>query len=372
MSVSLSPEQLLRLRLRAQHLTPEWRRTPAAVAEIVQAVGGLQAQEMPSAALSIRPRSANLTAAEIEQARVQERSVIRTWGQRYTLHLLAAADLPWLLPLFGPVFIAGSRSRRAELGLDEAKCRRGSELIRQVLADNGPLTRAEIVEQLARQDMALEGQAVPHLLGYCALQGIICHGPESEGEPTYVLLNDWIPGWLLDALPPEEAYQKLALRFLAAYAPATPEDMAKWSGLSLREIKAAWKALSGRLVEVEVANQTYWMLHNQQKWLQELNSEGPPVVRLLPRYDTYLLGYQNRELILDARFAKKVNAGGGILHPTILVNGRIVGTWKSARRKNRLEISLEPFEPLTHEAQTGLEAEANDIGRFLATESSRL
>ena len=119
------------------------------VAHVVKELCGIQAQEAPAAALALRVRTTGLVAADVEHARVQERTIVRTWGQRGTLHLLATEDLGWLLPLFGPIFIAGDRRRREELGLDEDTCARAIHIIRDALATHGPLTRAELVEQWA-------------------------------------------------------------------------------------------------------------------------------------------------------------------------------------------------------------------------------
>ena len=119
MAISLSDDQVRLLRLRAQRLTPRPGDGISDIALLVKELCGIQAQDARAAALALRVRSAGLSAADVERARVQERTIIRTWGQRGTLHLLAAEDLGWLLPLFGPVFIAGSRRRRTELGLDE-------------------------------------------------------------------------------------------------------------------------------------------------------------------------------------------------------------------------------------------------------------
>ncbi len=140
---------------------------------------GIQAQELSSAALAIRARTTGSAAADVEQARIEERSIVRTWGPRGTLHLLATEDIGWLLPFLGPVFIAGDRRRRAELGLDEETCARAIHILRDVLANQGPLTRAELVEQLATHGIHLEGQARPHLLSRAALEGVICFRAES-------------------------------------------------------------------------------------------------------------------------------------------------------------------------------------------------
>ena len=88
-------------------------------------------------------------------------------------------------------------------------------------------------------------------------------------------------------------------------------------------------------------------------------------MRLLPRFDIYLLGYQKRDLAVPSQYAKRINAGGGIVHPTVLVDGRTVGIWKSKREKNHLVVMVEPFERLASEIYEGIEAEIEDIARFL-------
>src|SRR6266566_1247423 len=291
--ISLSNDQVRLLRLRAQRLTPRSRDSVSDVALLVKELCGIQAQDARAAVLALRVRSVGLVTADAERARVQERTIIRTWGQRGTLHLLATEDLGWLLPLFSPVFIAGGQRRRAELGLDEDTCAGGIRVIRDVLASQGPLTRAEIVEQLAIHGLHIEGQARPHLLYRAALEGVICLGPDRGTEPTYVLLSDWVRQG--QALPQEAAYAELILRYLGAYGPATPEDMAAWSGLPISRIRAAWRLSADQLMEVETCGSAAWMLKTRAAWLDE-----PPtadrVVCLLPGFDIYLLGYLKRDL----------------------------------------------------------------------------
>jgi hypothetical protein len=331
---------------------------------VVQALCGIQAQELPAAALAIRPRSAGLVADQVVQAREQERSIIRTWGQRGTLHLLTVEDLRWLLPLFGPIFSKGNRRRRAELGLDEEKSVRGSHLLQHILTERGPLTRAEIVARLAEKGLKLEGQATPHLLGYCAMQGLICFGPEVEGEPTYVLLQDWLRDWQVATQPASVAYAELTLRYLAAYGPAQPADLANWSGLPLKEIRAAWQQVNDQLLEVEIDHQPAWMLETHRNWLDDLAGDET-TIRLLPRYDTYLLGYRNRSLQVETHYAKRVNAGGGIIHPTLLIDGQVAGLWHMQKQKERLVVKLEPFAALTPDQHSKVVIEIQDLARFL-------
>lgn len=365
MAISLSDDQVRWLRLRAQRLIHEYRDGVTGVAELVKRLVGIQAQDVRAATLAVGVRSKGLVAADVERARVQERTIIRTWGQRGTLHLLATEDLGWMLPLFGPVFIAGDRRRRAELGLDEETCTRGIRVIRGVLASRGPLTRAEIVEQLAISGMRIEGQARPHLLSRAALEGVICLGPERGAEPTYVLLSDWVE--LGRALPEESAYAELARRYLGAYGPATPEDMAVWSGLPIGKIRAAWREIGDELMEVEMGSSALWMLKRHAGWLEE-SLAADRIVCLLPDFDIYLLGYKNRELVVEREYAKRVNAGGGMVHPTVLVDGRAVGTWKSQRKKGWVEVMVEAFEEITDEVYAGVKDEVRDMGRFLGVE----
>ena len=362
---SLSNDQVLRLRMYAQRLMPKVEDT-SGVADLVQGLCGIQAQDERAAALALRTRSKGLLASDVERTRVEERTIVRTWGPRGTLHLLATKDLGWLLPLYGPVFIAGSQRRRIELGLTEDVCARGMSVMREVLAEQGPLTRAEIVEQLAMRGIVLEGQARPHLIGRAALEGIICLGPDRGAEPTYVLLRDWVE--LDPALPEKAALTELARRYLGAYGPVTPEDMAAWSGLPISSIRAAWREVAGQFMEVEVGGTAAWMPGQFAEWLDALSEPVMiPIVRLLPSFDLYLLGYRDRRMVVPERYAKRVNAGGGMIHPTVLVNGRVVGTWKSERKKDGIEVVVEPFERIESDIDVykALEIEVEDVGRFL-------
>jgi hypothetical protein len=365
MTISLSDNHVRLLRQRAQRLTPQEPDAATGVAQVVKDLCGIQAQDASAAALAVRVRSTGLLNDDVERARVQERSVVRTWGQRGTLHLLATADLSWLLPLFGPVFIAGNRRRYAELGLDEDTLARGVRALRAVLINQGPLTRDELVEHLAHHGIRLAGQARPYLLQHAALEGIICLGPDRGAKPTYVLLSDWLgQGYPGHTLTPESAYAELAHRYLKAYGPATPEDLAAWSGMPISKTRAAWQRIADQLIEVEIAGQPAWMLKKHAAWLDE-PPLAAPVVRLLPGFDTYLLGYKKRDLAVPPQHAKRINAGGGLLNPVLLVDGRAMGTWKSKQQKHRLDVILQPFNQLPPDLQPGLQAEITDLGRFL-------
>lgn len=350
-------------------MTPRESGEAKGAAQVVQVIGGLggvQAQDTTAAALAVRARCAGLVAADVERARVEERSVVRTWLMRGTLHLVAAEDLGWLLALLAPIFIRSSRGRRARLGLDEETGVRGVRALGKMLAGQGPLTRAEIRQGLASQGIPTAGQATIHLIRLAALEGLLCYGPDREGQETFVLLADWVGQGA--AVPPEQAPAELARRYLAAYGPAAPEDFAAWSGLTLGAARGAWGELSHQLLEVKVGGAPAWMLQSRAAWLDEAWA-GRPVVNLLPGFDTYWLGYRGRDLALDPIYARRIFPGGGILHPALLVDGRAAGTWRIKRHRTHVEVNVEPFEELTPDIQPGLELEVEDLAHFLGREA---
>jgi Winged helix DNA-binding domain len=172
--------------------------------------------------------------------------------------------------------------------------------------------------------------------------------------------------WAGRALDPDDALAELARRYLGGHGPAGPEDLAAWSGLPLGRARRAFELVAGELREVELDGRRLWAPAGT---LAARPRAGGPVVRLLGRFDDYLLGWRGRDLVLEARFARRINAGGGWIHPALVVDGRVVGTWRARRRGGRLDIAVEPFQGrLPADVRPGLEAEAADLGRFLDAE----
>ena len=359
-------ERLRHLRMRAQRLTG---RRPRDVDEVVRAVGGLQAQDTPASRLAVRPRGTGLDEAAVRRACNQDRSVVRTCAMRGTLHLVAAEDAGWLVGLLGPVFAAADRRRRLQLGLDDGLCERALEALPAVLAA-GPLSRADLVRGLAAEGVRVDpdGQAPAHLVAYAALRGLVCRGPDLDGDQaSYVLLEDWVGARASRTLDPDDALAELARRYLGGHGPAGPEDLAAWSGLPVGRARRAFELAAGELREVEWDGRRLWAPAGAAT---PRSRAGEPVVRLLGRFDDYLLGWRGRELVLDPRFARRIQAGGGWVHPALVVDGRVAGTWRARRAGGRLDITVAPFSGrLPRGARPALEAEAADLGRFLAVET---
>jgi hypothetical protein len=343
------------LRLRAQQLQPK---SSLSVSELVQAVGGIQAQEIAAALWSIGTRSAQLTAGDVEKARNEERSVILTWAMRGTRHLVATADYGWLLPLLAPYTIRANQRRYAELGLDEPLFAKAIPLMRDFLGAQGPQPRAVIGAMLNQQGIATEGQRLIHLIGRATLEEVLCFGPDVQGEETWVAVEDWVPiQWESGAMG------KLAHRYFGAFAPATVEDFAAWAGLPISAARQGVAAIADSLVQIEDESETLYVLKSHVDLLHEQSSD--PIVRLLPRYDTYLLGYRSREWMVDPAYMKRIHPGGGVLHAVMLINYQAAGTWKMSKSRKGLRVTVDPFAPLAEKLVPLIHAEAESMARFL-------
>jgi Winged helix DNA-binding domain len=354
---SLTPDQLRAARWHALLLDGAGRD----VAAVAGHLGGLQAQAAPPARLAVRPRTAGLTAADVDQASAGG-VVTRTWAMRGTLHLVATTDVRWMTGLFGPFFNKKDQRRRLQLGLDDELCERALTALASILAGSPPLTRAELIERLAAEGVRIDprSQQPPHLLGYAAGSGLICRGPDRPGdEPTYVRLDEWAPE--APVLDRDDALGELARRYLGGYGPAARADFAAWSGLSAADTKRAWALIADQTVP---AGPDLVALAGTA-----LDGPGPdsapPEPRLLAHFDPLLMGYRDRELILDARYAKRIQAGGGFVRPAVLAGGRVAGTWRLERRAT---LTVEPFTPLAAAELEALAADAADVGRFLGTD----
>jgi hypothetical protein len=300
----------------------------------------LQAQDAGAAALGVRARRPGSTLAEVEAARFEERSVARTWVMRGTLHLIPAEDARWMVALLGPIGLRKSARRIAELGVGTEEV---AAAVRAVLAD-GPLTRRELADAVRARGVRLPDhpQVPAWLSGVVALRGEIIEGPADR----FVLFDDW-----LGPFPePADPVVELARRHAHAHPPAGPEDFAVWSGLPVREARRAYGELD--LEEVEVLGRTAFVPGGLEP--------APPHVRLLPRFDGWLLGHRDRSLIMREEHDKAVRPGGGILAATLVVNGLIEGTWR-LDRGGRPDVT--PFA-----APPDLSAEVGDVVRFRARE----
>ncbi len=379
-AVTLSVDEARRFRTVSQGLdgAVSSQNSAEPVLDIVRRTGGIQAQDMNAAPLQVRVRSSGLTSADVIQALSHDRSIVRTWAMRGTLHLIPSEDHRWMTALLGPSSFSAGRGRRRELGLDEKTLDRAHGHAVDILTAEGPLTRQQLGKRLAAHDIPVENQALHHIVRSGGFLGITTHGPLLDGKTeTFAATDSWLAGIERPELSREEALARLAGRYIRAFGPSTPRDFAVWSGLPLRDTRAGWESIEGELVEVDVEGEGMWVAGDALDSRVKHGNDG--LVRLLGFFDTYLLGYRGRGLAVAPEHLSRVNAGGGMIRPVLAIDGFAVATWswRWVRGGRGLEIVVDGFEAL-RQAQgdrTGgvwdaVREEVEDIGRFLGVEAA--
>jgi winged helix DNA-binding protein len=353
----IEPERLPRLRAAAQLLhRPRSIREPA---ELARAIAGAQAQDVYAGPLAFRSRNSRLTAADITRARTEDRSLLRTWVMRMTIHLIPSDDAGWWLPLFEPMIDRWSRRRMEQLGLPAQKHDTALAVIARGLEREGPLTRVEVRERVAAAGIELNAQTGMHIALTAVTSGIAFLGPDRGAKICLVRRQDW-----LGEFPPfdrDKALAELARRYLRAFGPATDRDFAYWAGLGLGEVRSGLKAISGELEEVRVGEESFVALRGALPRLPP-----PGQVRMLGNFDTYLLGWKDRAFsVPDHHLAAVKAGGGGWIRPVIVRDGIVIGGWRSSRKGGRIEITLDrPASEHSPAIRKAIDAEVEDIARF--------
>jgi Winged helix DNA-binding domain len=343
----VKPEAAIAERFAAQALAGEPLPDPVAVAERLLAVQG---QDPRGFRLAVRARTEGLTAGDVERALSEDRSLLVTWLNRGTLHLVRSEDYLWLQALTTPPLLTSSARRLRQEGVPPADADRAVATIERALAEQGPLTRVELRERLDAAGIRTAGQATIHLLFLAALRGVVVRGPTVGKQHAYVLVRDWLGE--PEPVDRERALAELARRYLAGHQPASERDLAKWAGLPLRDARAGLGAIS---CELEQGGDGLLRLAGHRP------AAEIPRPRLLGAFDPVLLGWTSRAPILGCHEPRVVS--GGLFRPFALAEGRAVGGWRWARDK----VTMEPYERLSKKYAAALEADAADVARFLAS-----
>ncbi len=357
--VPLNP-LIARQRMHHQHIRGEKFETPH---DVVSAMGFLQAQDYLGSLWAVGLRMKRSSEKSIELA-LAERSIVRTWPSRSTLGYTAAEDVRWVLDLLAPRAIAARQGRYRQLELIEEDFRVSSRLIEVALNMKHQLTRQESFQVLERGGVSTEGQRGIHILSHLAFQKLICFGPRSGKQQTFVLLDEWVPD--LKSKPRSEGLSELTLRFFTSHGPATLKDFAWWSGLTLADVKTGLEDVRSRLIEETIDGKEYWMAAVEPE--PGTMNEGAV---LLPGFDEYLVGYTDRSAVLDPELARHVNANGGMLNPIIVIDGLVKGTWTRKLKKDAVEVEAKCLKDPDGKELAAFELAAEKYGEFLGLKVRR-
>jgi hypothetical protein len=328
---------------------------PVSALSVARALGALQAQDYASGAWSIGVRS-GLTAAEVEDA-VRAREVVRTWPMRGTIHWVPAEDARWMCRLLAAPRSATLATRYSQLGLTEADVELAGRLFEEHLGE--PMSRPDVASLLARHGIDPTDQRGYHLVGHHCMTGLICQGPLIGKQPSFVLIDTWVPHSRTPSR--EEGLATMAERYVRSHGPVSEKDLAGWLLKPLGLAREALALVGDRIVHEQVDGVT-WLTH-----VDALPAPGAPAgVHLLPQWDEFLLGYKSRDITLPSEHSAKVVPGRNmVFSPTLVVDGEVAGTWRRQARGGRVLVQVSPFAPLTAARWREVETAATAYGRFV-------
>ncbi len=341
-----------RIRLASQHIARPVFDDPA---EVVQWFGAVQAQDYLGGLWALGLRTRDATEASVERA-IDAGRFVRTWPMRGTLHFVAAADVRWMLGLVAPRVAGAASARWRQLGLDSAVMVRSAKLAEKALVGGKRLRREAMYKVWNDAGIATHASRGLHILGHLAKDGLICFGPRDGKQHTFTLLEEWLPSARL--LERDIALGEIARRYFVSHGPATVHDFAWWSGITVTDARAGLDSVKSELESETIGARTLWFAATSA-------GSATKAVFLLPAWDEYTVAYRDRNDILDPRYAIRVNAGGGVLTPVVVVRGQGVGTWQRTIGKGSVLVRPTPFARLDRADGAALEVAARKYGRFL-------
>ncbi|HET9412365.1 MAG TPA: winged helix DNA-binding domain-containing protein [Candidatus Saccharimonadales bacterium] len=340
------------LRLHNQRLVGGHFSTPL---ELVQWFGAVQAQEYYWSlwALGIR-LPAGVTEQSVAQA-IDDRTIVRTWPMRGTIHYIPAQDVSWMQALLARRVNVKSAYRLKSLNLTPDVLALCGKVFKRALSGGKQLTRQDLYAALLQQGVDPSQSRGLHALSYWAQESLICFGPRQGKQPTYVLLHEWAPNQR--ALTGDQALAELARRYFRSHGPATVRDFAWWSGLTLGESRKAASLVQQEFARHDQSGSEYWLP------LDFAPKNHGPTTLLLPRFDEYTVAYKDRSAAVSNDLL--LQTGYGVNNNNIVVDGRIVGMWNRSLKKDAVTLTCMPLQPLSLAVQAQIAAQAKRYGGFL-------
>jgi hypothetical protein len=291
---------------------------------------------------------------------VASRAIVRTWPLRGTLHFIAPEDVRWMLQHFSPRTIARAAPRFTQLELDRRTLSRSAAVVTKALEGGRQLSRPRLYQLLERAGIAVgEGRGL-HILWKCAHDGLICFGAREDKQHTFALLDEWVPP--AKAMDRDEALAEIARRYFTSHGPATLSDFGWWSGLPAADARSGLEMARPGLQSEQIEGAVYWRAESKgAALLREFRIASHAA--LLPAYDEYTVAYRDRRAALDPAHAEA--ARNGIFSLTIVLKGRVAGTWTRQLVNGRVAVALKPFAPLNGASGRAVAAAAERYGRFL-------
>lgn len=337
----------------------------------VTRAGGIQAQVMSAAELALWARVDGLSPQDVQSALWQERTLVKTWAMRGTLHLISASDLPLYVAARSMHEMRNWLKYFTFYGITPAQYDAIVAAVPQVLGSE-PMTREQLATALAKHIGApklgrlLLSSSWGSLWKPSALRGDLCFGPNQGRNVTFVRPSQWIGKW--QSVEPHLALQEMARRYLRAYGPATPEDFARWweGGAGIVPARKLFQSIEDELESVDVEGWRALALRTTLESLHRLEMSGS--VNLLPLFDAYVLGLgRDVKPLLPKTYQSQVFRPQGWISAVILVDGYMKGVWEYNIRRSQIIVKVHMFSSPTASIRKGIEAEAERLNAFLNT-----
>jgi hypothetical protein len=331
--------------------------------DVVTWLGAVQAQEYPGAKWALGLRTVGLNDEAIDAA-FNVGKILRTHVMRPTWHFVAPADIRWLLELTAPRVHAVNAYMYRQLEIDEKVMQRSNVVLTKALEGGQFLTRAELGAALAEAGIVADGMRLGYIVHYAELEALVCSGPRKGKQFTYALLAERAPQ--AQSLPHDIALAELSKRYFTGHGPATPQDFAWWSGLTVADAKAGIEMVKSALQQEVMNDQTYWFGE-----VTPTSAEGQDMAQayLLPTYDEYVIGYTDRSAMFEAERDPDVQAlfpqVSLVFDSLILIDSQVVGTWRRSFKKGAVVIETRPMMTFTDTQYQAIIEAAQRYGDFL-------
>ncbi|MBI4430029.1 MAG: AlkZ family DNA glycosylase [Ignavibacteriales bacterium] len=361
--MTLTAGQISAFRLARHHLVDE---KPAGLVRICRDVCGIQAQLMSAAEMALSARKPSISKSMISSALWKKRELVRTSLMRQTLHIIPSSDFVLYITALKKSRLAGLTRFTSRFGITAKDLDSLNQAIMALLR-HGPMSQENLTKRLL--PMVSRGLSKYMSLSWgiqlfrpALVEGLICYGRPVDKKVTYVRVDQWLQG--LKRVAEDEAKRELIRRYLKAYGPATPKDFSKWSGISMGEVRETWQTLEDELAVVSAGAMLAWLRREDMDTMARVRlSENN--IRLLPSFDSFLLGHAQKDHLVDGRNYKRVYRNQGWISPVVLQGGRIIGVWSMEIEEKHSFVCIALFQGSGKDLQSGIEGEVNRLRRFI-------
>ncbi|HEX7295444.1 MAG TPA: winged helix DNA-binding domain-containing protein, partial [Pyrinomonadaceae bacterium] len=307
---------------------------------------------------AIAQRMQNATDESIERA-FNEGKIIRTHVMRPTWHFVAPQDVRWLLELTAPRVNIASGSAYRKFELDGQVFRQTTKVLLRALKGGKHLTRSSLRRILNEAGVSADdGIRLGYILLRAELDRVICSGPRDGNQFTYALFDERVPH--TKRIERDQALAMLTEAYFRSHGPASLQDFMWWSGLTAVEAKSGINMVQDYLTRISFGDKVFWA----PKCEENMNIKATSAC-LLADFDEYVVAYKDRSALCAT--TDQLTITNGILGRTVIVDGKIVGTWKQTNDQGQVTIAVQPYRSLKKSALLAIGTAVNRYAKFLGT-----